>query len=708
MAQYQKAHRNATLMKLSRRGMAVQGLALLLALALIVCQAASGGAKVQAQALPAESAAELLLPVLTPVDSGGISLHTHKVDLGLTPGDGLSLAVALRADYRLQNDGSETSAITLQLPSAAQGVALTVGDAPLTPVAGDDGVATVTVTVLPDQPVELMLAYDTVIQDRRLPRIRYPSADLDQWLGQVSLRFDIRPAATMPPASWLHSSPEDWAYAPPGVSPDPALQWLYDGDPPDAIVFQAVHPNVWQQIQAAEQAVVAGAAPAAYTQLGELYAGLAVSASGEGNPQAGERFYAQAVAAYSSGIRQGDAAGTSATEMAGLHVGLASLYRGRVVGSDGASSPLYAELMTAEASTALQGLSAEDERRAELEHWQAEGLRLLLTDARRRGDVGVALALIDRLANSSAGAGAADFLAAERQALLVQQALELLDRGDRSAALALAGDAISDPALQAPDDLRSLFSAWAASAAMSEAGIALSVDAFPHSDRAEAARSALQGIVEGWQDGATTRGIDISLDESSTEGASVLHLRLQLPAGATGVALAEGLPATADWALLRSLLGQLGPKLDSSSEGLRLQVHVSQPVDLRNAGQQWGMMAQTLSDQAAGLEAQAASTTLGEAATLEASLDARIQAANYRDAAEAWRNLARDSFVELSLAAAGSVGNNTRTWLVTVDSPPQMLDVQVESLNTGRAALAAAGIGLLLLTVAVLLWRLLV
>ena len=119
-------------------------------------------------------------------------------------------------------------------------------------------------------------------------------------------------------------------------------------------------------------------------------------------------------------------------------------------------------------------------------------------------------------------------------------------------------------------------------------------------------------------------------------------------------------------------------------------------------------MAQTLANEADNLEAQAASTAGGEAATLEASLDARIRAANYRHAAEAWRNLSRDSFVELSLAAAGSLGNSTRTWLVTADSPPQMLDVQVDSVSTGRVALAAAGAGLLLLLLAGLLWRLLV
>ncbi len=51
-----------------------------------------------------------------------------------------------------------------------------------------------------------------------------------------------------------------------------------------------------------------------------------------------------------------------------------------------------------EAALALQGMMVDDPRRAELEQWQVEGLRLLLTDARRRGDIPGALALIERLA----------------------------------------------------------------------------------------------------------------------------------------------------------------------------------------------------------------------------------------------------------------------------------------------------------------------
>ena len=710
MSQYQKDRRNATSSLFSLADASYLPWHLLLYILLLLAWAPRTAVAAPAPQEPAPRAAELVLPVLTPIAANGISLHTHTVDLALAPGEGLALPVTMRAVYKLRNEGKEPATITLRVPQAGGTLTLSIDDIPLAPAAQADGALAADVTVQPDQPVNLVLDYAATITDRRLPQVRYPAADLDQWLGPVSMRMDIRPAGSMPPNSWLQTEPQDWAYAPPGVSPDPALEWLYDGDPPDAIVFQAIHPAVFQQIQAAEQAAAPGAAMTAFAQLGELYAGLAQAAAAEGNAATGERFYAQAVAAYSDGIRQGEAAAAPAQDVAGLHAGLATLYRGRVVAADGTTNPVYSELMTSEASAALQSLPADAARRAELERWQAEGLRLLLTDARRRGDVGGALSLIDRLANSSAGAGAADFLAEERQALIVQQALELLERGDRPAALALAGDEIADPALQAPADLRTLFASWAATAAMSEEGITLDIDATPLPDQAEGARSALQEIVKRWQEGATTRAAGAELQEKSgtDSTAPLLHLRLRVPAGATGVALAEALPGAADWALLRSLLAQLGPKLDSTSAGLRQQVHVSQPVDLRSAGQQWGAMAQNLANQAKNLEAQASSTAQGEGATKAASLQARIRAANYRAAAEAWRNLARDSFVELSLAASGSLGNNARTWLVTVDSPAQMLDVQVDSLNSGRVALAVGGLGLLLLALASLLWRLLV
>ena len=157
--------------------------------------------------------------------------------------------------------------------------------------------------------------------------------------------------------------------------------------------------------------------------------------------------------------------------------------------------------------------------------------------------------------------------------------------------------------------------------------------------------------------------------------------------------------------LLQSLLAQLGPKIESETTWLRQSVHVAQPIDLRSAGTQWAAVAQTLDDQAAQFTAEAASTA-GAAATLESSLRARVQAANYRHTAEQWQDLARNSQVTLSLRTGGPTGA-ARSWLLTAASPPQMLDVAVEGVAFSRVlALAAAALVGIVLTAGVL-WRLL-
>ena len=154
-------------------------------------------------------------------------------------------------------------------------------------------------------------------------------------------------------------------------------------------------------------------------------------------------------------------------------------------------------------------------------------------------------------------------------------------------------------------------------------------------------------------------------------------------------------------------MNQLGPKIDVSTDGLRQQVTMSQPMDLRSAGSQWEAIADSLEQDAAALETQAASTSSADAATLDGSLRARIQAANYRHAAQQWRELAQDSQVLVALHTANGLADAARTWQITLSSPPQMLSVQVEALQTGRLLLLAAGVVVALLFIAGLLWRLL-
>ncbi len=142
-----------------------------------------------------------------------------------------------------------------------------------------------------------------------------------------------------------------------------------------------------------------------------------------------------------------------------------------------------------------------------------------------------------------------------------------------------------------------------------------------------------------------------------------------------------------------------------SHNGLLLELGDGQTVDLRSAGSQWNAMAQTLADRAAQLTDEAASTG-GAAATLESSLRARVQAANYRHAATQWQDLVRASQVTLALRTGGPTGA-ARSWLLTAASPPQMLDVAVEGLAFSRVLALAAAALVGIVVAAGVLWRLL-
>ncbi len=74
--------------------------------------------------------------------------------------------------------------------------------------------------------------------------------------------------------------------------------------------------------------------------------GLAEAAAQLGDAASASASMAQAAAAYSSGIRQGEAAATAAGDLVDLHRGLAALYRGRVVGADGSRSRTHKRWMT--------------------------------------------------------------------------------------------------------------------------------------------------------------------------------------------------------------------------------------------------------------------------------------------------------------------------------------------------------------------------
>ncbi|MDQ3248662.1 MAG: hypothetical protein M3Q45_05570, partial [Chloroflexota bacterium] len=583
------------------------------------------------------SAGHLRQLLLLPIEASGITLQTHTVDFGLTHADN-SVNLSMDALYQLKNSGNTPVAALLRVtggetqgsPLAPANLILWSGDQqwPLAPAENNSYTAQVPIDA--NSRIDLHLGY-SINLDGVLPAIVYPANLLGQWSGDPSLRITLIPAASINPDSWLRIEPAGWSYTQPAESDQPGLKWLYDAELPDQpLLFQIIHPNSWQQLSEAQAAATVGAPVQAFTRLGELLRELYTTAVANADDAVlRQRFYAQAVAAYTAGI---ESAIISSTPAATLHAGLAALYRTRTVEATGVVNVAYATLMAEAASRALETLPADDGRRPELLQWQAEGLMAQLKTARETRNWPAALPLLDTLAGLPPEVADPAFLAESRRAITVQQALQFLEQNNQAAALALAGGDITDATLLPPTAERSLFAAWQITTTITLAATQVELAATPFADRAQAAQAALQGVIDGWQQSETlAAGYTFQWADSATAGADAQGLRLvlSLPPLSGGAPLAQAMPTDVDWVLLQGLLQQLAPQQTQQARLLRQQITLRQPLDLHAAGDQWDAMAANLERQATALEAESAAINATDA---EGALRTRIQAANYRNA----------------------------------------------------------------------------
>lgn len=720
MSQYQKHSRNATFHRINL----IATCSLLLTCLFYIPVAAKG--KLTPSLVSAQQvAADAGQPLLLPVNTTAATLQTHVAEFRLNY-EGSSLTVSLDARYQLRNPTDAMIAPLIKITSGATegqqmlpgDLTVSVGDQtlPLTPA--ENASYTTQIQIAGRSSVDLFLNYTANLDNSALPSLNYSADLLQQWSADPSLRITLIPAPAISPESWLRTEPAGWSYTQPSESQQPGIKWLYDARIPEQpIVFQIVHPNQWQQLQAATQAATPGATLDNYMRLGEVLGQLYTAAStGPDTPENGalrERFYAQTIAAYTTGLASG-AMGALPQDLAALHAGLATLYRQRSINPDGTVNSAYAVLMAEEASLALGALPPEDGRRLELVRWQAEGLTAQLKEMRNRRDWRAALQILDQLATLPPEVVLPDTLIETRRTIEVQQALQFLEQNNQAAALALAGSDITDVTLLPPPAARTLFAGWQMTSTITLEATRLELAALALPDRSEQAHAALQDLVTSWQrDETSAQGYTFELnaaldatvhtpvaDSSATgSGANRLHLLISMPPQTTGLTLAQGLPPEADWDMLRTLLQQIDPQVQRESRLLRQQIGLMQTLDLRTVGDQWSAMAASLENEAAQLETQSTALNAEDAGNAENALRMRIQAANYRHAAEEWRNLSRNSWVMTTLAAPAGLQTITRSWITTPATPAQVLELQAEALNIGRlaGALVAAVVGLFLL-----------
>lgn len=703
--------------RLYRRGLLRAGLLLAILLILGFWHLPVAHAAPQSQSNPGTSPQLYLLP--RDAANNNVVVDTHLVTLHVID-DPAGLQLQVNAIYKLHNPAD--SGVTLPLVlfpggdqslGGFQNLSLTQDDKPLLLQSGDGGGYLSQIAMDAGDHTTLVLQYQVSLGSQSLATVRYAPSILNGWAGNISLRVELQLPNTIPADSWIEITPADWRYS---VDTDPNtlnVRWLYDfSAPDDPLILRFITPHVWAELQAAQSAATGSAAVTAFVKLGDLYRDLMQVAP---NDSVRARFYAQAIAAYSAGETSQAFALASPNEKAGLHAGLADLYRRQLVSAPSSEQGQYADQMVAEIVQALAVLPADDSRVAELHQWQTDGWQLQLATERSQRNWPAALAIVDKLAQLPANVIDPAVVAEDRRFILLQQALELMEQGNRVAAVAVAGDQISSTALLPPPQAASLFSGWQLTLTVAPDAMRLVAFGLTEPDHHAEAVSGLKEVVELWKKGVGSDPYQFDVQEIPVEVSLESGVRLQIdfPAGGNGFELAHMLPPRVDYALLRSLLTQLSPTIKRTTGVMWEQVEMRQPLTLASAVNEWNGVAAGLETQAAAFDAQGKEFDPNQASSVEAALTAQLQAVNYRTTAADWRHLARQSSLLINFGINDPIFTRikgetpSRAWTITAVSPSQTFVFQTQVLSVNRVLMGAALAFVLLIAVAAVLWGLL-
>jgi len=651
--------------------------------------------------------------ILTPVENTSAQLQTHTTDIQLEQA-GASVVGTAQTLYRLRNEGVSAVSVTLRASSPTPSgpvplpadLRITAGGSAIA-LEESEGGAQITVSVPASGRLDLRLSYTYNLGDASVVVAHYQAGALGNWARSTSFRLAFLVPPSIPEDAWLSIAPAGWRYGPSESADLISIRWLTEGNLPAAFAFTFVNPALAQQELSLRAAASSGGV-VEKSALGNHYAELAAGAQ---DAATRERYYGQAMAAYSDAVSQGTASGTLPGDMAQAYIGQARLLRQRIVASGGVSAE-HARLLVDVGMKALSALAVDAPQRAEVEQWLSDGLALVLADARSRRDWQGALGILAQMevnasANTAGSAFSAEAIAEERRRILFEQSLQLLEEGERDAAIAVSGEGIVGPELQPPADAQSLFSSWQNTVTVTANGTTLELTALAAPGKFDAALAAAQTLANAWSDsaGRTTGSVAFNAPPGPSTDPFVFTIRL--PAGATGLALANSTPLRPDWALPRLLLTQLAPETSGESTFLRRSVLLKLALDLRSAGEQWLRLATDLEAQAFALDAQSSPSDRSSADALESALKARVQAANYRAEANNWRSLAENSQTVALLEGPRGAPSDARAWQVTVSDPPQVLQFSTWGMNQGGVlALVAAALAAILLLAAIL-WSLL-
>ena len=645
--------------------------------------------------------------LLQPALETSLVLLTHTLDVRVATDDGRALILQIEAAYRLHNVEDEAITATLLVAQPAdasaagrplpRNIAVTLDGQPLAlQPAGQTVGQSVQAEFDADARRRLTLRYDLPLAATQTFDFHYPISELLSWPSDISgwrvtIDFANMEQWLAPSDNWLQISPRGWKMR------ANQLEWLREERPPTTdVLFQALHPQRIQEIRAAQNAIRANNEVESQQRLGDLYAQLhqapALGAA------ARERFYEQALAAYTQALRLAEEHARAETVLAAVRYRLAALYRRRAIAADGSVDSVYVALMVAEAEQALPAMP-QGPTRLELQNWVAQGLQQQLRAARLQENWPQALQFTDRLARLPADVVDPAALEAERRALILHEVLQQLQEGNEEAAVSLVGEEILTGETLPRPEYRTLFANWQITVTLNQNDVSINALARPIFQRRVDGESALNSLLNTWSLAGVT---DVALTQEA--GGFIIQLD-RLDARKRRL-LAQNTPQQPDWALLHSAI--LTAEQETRQENRLLWKRTTQAIDVdfRPVGDQWHSMAASLEREAVVVaDAAAPAANRAEVAALE--IRQSLRTAQHRLEAARWRRLVSDSTVQIVIGDSPDAASPQRVWLLGLTDAPQQLTNQIESINTVRLWLAIALAIVLSSLFAGLLWLLL-
>lgn len=702
MPQYQMHPRIATSGQTQTIGLAVVATCLLLAL--LLGTPTRLAAAPQAQDEPGNESHLLLLPLgETPIE-----LLTHVVDVAVWVDGQSSLRMDVTASYRLHNPTRNGATLLMQAnspPEESQGIPRLPTEISLQAdgqllalqPTGNGLQQTAQLDFAADQKRTLLLRYSLRFVNTDLPAFAYSAVGLDAWAGRVgswrvSLHFAEADARLFAQDNWLAAEPAGWTFN------GQRLQWLSETPlPSQPLRWQLIHPRIWQEILQRRDAIRQQPSVDGLAGLGDFYQQLfqRIQTQPGIQPNDRERFYALALAAYGDGLELAAQSAADPTTSARLHQALAALYRTRSLQADGSVDSAYVGLMIDEAESALAGLPpTETSARSELTGWLADGLRLQARQAQQRKDWPAALALLDRLATLPADVVDPTALAEERRLLLLEQSLQFLAQGNQTAALALAGSALTTDDILPTAERQTVFARWDFSLLIRPQGLTLTGTAPATPGREEDAQRLVEQLALAWAASHPSGGEVSVLFDGKSALISVAGLNLS-----ERLALIQATPQNSHWVLLRTLLVNSDPEIESSARLIWQQTALRHSVDLRPVADQWNGIGASLERDALAAETSGA---------VEARIQGELFAITHRQEAARWQGLVQESRVQIKLAAGeNGAPANQRVWSLQLTDSPQPLAYVSESVSLWRLLLAVVLAMSLIFALAGILWLLL-